>query len=563
MTPLTTKSTMADELNINSDKDAIYQRTLYLSTNGCNLKDACDIIEEETGQHWNTTRQQYFRRGGSLGSPKKKKHGNCSLTEEQERILLSVATVYSIMHEGLTLNGLRKQVKNIFDVNVGYKWARNFEKRNKDEMKMKKTKLLASKRVDKTIPENVVEFICQVETINEFYPMSSSTVMNYDETRVFIGMDGEIGMEHISKERAQKRGFKGKTIGSLVSFVVANGQVLMSVWIFKGNENNEQPGEDSLMSEFYIADEKRNLRGNWPRFYAFTKSGYSNKKLHGSIMEKFGEVWNSYDNNQHCWLFGDQLGCHKCPQMVQRALANRVMCWLLPANTSHFLQPLDDLIFGRFKQVLKTAGKKIPFSHTLNRYELNAALYEAGYRAEQDAFTPRVIIRAFERTGVWPFNPQNFLEKTRQNVGLETSKQSKAMYVQAMRRSVEGMIEAKGKKPTIKQGSVRIQASKLFSPFELLQAEHLSVLEQQNKERKRKMAAEVKREESAAKRAAKTCGSLDCSKVTRKEGGAKNWNQCGGCLILFCPNHKDIYQKHISTCELGAMEATVTQTAEI
>ena len=314
------------------------------------------------------------------------------------------------MHEALTLNGLQKQVKEIFDVEVGYKWAISFQKRHEEELKMRKTKLLASKRVDKRIPDHVLQFICQVETVSEHYPMSASNVVNYDETRVFIGVDGEICMEHISKDRAQKRGFKGRTIGSLVSFVAANGQVLMSGWIFKAKQAKEDENSDMLTDEFNIAEDKPNLRGKWQRFYAFTTSGYSNKMLHRSIIRKFAAVWNEIDNQKHCWLFGDQLGCHKCPKMVKEALEFRVMCWLFPANTSHFLQPLDDLIFARFKQVLKLTARKLSLGHNLNPYDLSAALYDAGYRAEQEAFTERVIVRAFERTGVWPFNPKNLRE---------------------------------------------------------------------------------------------------------------------------------------------------------
>ena len=120
----------------------------------------------------------------------------------------------------------------------------------------------------------------------------------------------------------------------------------------------------------------------------------------------------------------------------------------------------------------------------MNPYDLSAALYDTGYRVEHEAFTERVIVRAFERTGVWPFNPERILENTCLNIGLE-SKQSKAAHIQTMKRSVQSILTPPTKKKEIKQGTAKIQASTLFSPFELLEAEKLTVLEKQNKERKK------------------------------------------------------------------------------
>ena len=63
--------------------------------------------------------------------------------------------------------------------------------------------------------------------------MKAHTTVNYDEIRVYVSSDGEICLKHVSKDRAQKKGPKGKLIGSLVSFIAADGRVIMLVWIFK------------------------------------------------------------------------------------------------------------------------------------------------------------------------------------------------------------------------------------------------------------------------------------------------------------------------------------------
>ena len=75
MTSTTKTPTMADELNPNSDKEAIYHRVLYLSNGGSSLKDACMIVEKETGQSWGTTKKKNQHRGRSVGSSQPMKHG--------------------------------------------------------------------------------------------------------------------------------------------------------------------------------------------------------------------------------------------------------------------------------------------------------------------------------------------------------------------------------------------------------------------------------------------------------------------------------------------------------
>ena len=131
---------MADELTAQSNKDAIFSRVNFLLEGGMNVKEACLQVERENGQKWATTKQQFVRRSGSTG----KHHGRCKLTKSQEGVILSMAIVYSTMHEALSLDGLQEQVQIIYSIEVGQKWASCFWKRHKDELKMPKTKLLSS-----------------------------------------------------------------------------------------------------------------------------------------------------------------------------------------------------------------------------------------------------------------------------------------------------------------------------------------------------------------------------------------------------------------------------------
>ena len=123
----------------------------------------------------------------------------------------------------------------------------------------------------------------------------------------------------------------------------------MLTWIFKAKESKDADSGGLLETEIQFQTNNQSCKGSWPHFYAFTKTGYTNKKLHSATIEQFGKIWKELHPDEMCWLFGDQLASHKCVETIIAALENNVMCWLLPANTSHFLQPLDEKVFACFK----------------------------------------------------------------------------------------------------------------------------------------------------------------------------------------------------------------------
>ena len=130
--------------------------------------------------------------------------------------------------------------------------------------------------------------------------MKAHTTVNYDETCVYISLDEEICLEHVSKDRAQKKGPKGKSIRSLVSFIAADGKVIMSVWIFRA-KMTEKGNERGLMeTNFHIQANNQNCHGSWKRFYTFTKTGYSNKEIHKAIIEQFCNKQNELYPGETC-----------------------------------------------------------------------------------------------------------------------------------------------------------------------------------------------------------------------------------------------------------------------
>lgn len=77
----------------------------------------------------------------------------------------------------------------------------------------------------------------------------------------------------------------------------------------------------------------------------------------------------------------------------------------LPKNTSHITQPLGEAPFGALQAVTSHNHEAAVMDGMLINTSRREALLMAAYAAEHHAFTRPVIIGAFRRCGLWPFNP--------------------------------------------------------------------------------------------------------------------------------------------------------------
>ena len=227
--------------------------------------------------------------------------------------------------------------------------------------------------------------------------------------------------------------------------MAADGSVFMRVWIFKAKPIDIGDKNGILNALFEIPEipqQQRPRRGDWPRFYAFTDTGYRNKSLHARIMKKFGELCRQRHPSAWCYLFVDQLSAHKVPTTVKDALEMGVMCWLLPANTSHFLQPLDDTIFAWFKKILGSSAAKIRLHQDASPLQVRMAMNQAGFEAEKKAFTDRVIQRSFQNNSLYPFDPDWILHLLDLNAGTNI-KSTQESHIQVMICSVKYLFSKK------------------------------------------------------------------------------------------------------------------------
>ena len=134
----------------------------------------------------------------------------------------------------------------------------------------------------------------------------------------------------------------------------------------------------------------------------------------GRTLHFFKDFFNNYLHKivtqRPVVLLYDGHTSHYPSTVIAASMVENVSLFVLPPNTSHFLQPLDRTIFSPFKRALRKSF--IQFHHdnptrVLTKEELPGMISQAFV----ESMTKRTIISGFLATGICPFDPQEGLRK--------------------------------------------------------------------------------------------------------------------------------------------------------
>jgi len=193
-------------------------------------------LAAQTNRSFTSLRVAYHRsRRG-----KNKRHAQYKLSAEQEAVLVSVAQAFSVNN-----------------------WVRNLVGRHRGSLSKRACKALADTRAGQQVFDGVVDFCTELKDFLTHYSFPNHAVLNFDETRLVQNGDKLVlrRIEAANKERTNVRSTRNQTVASLLTFVAADGSVLLSVYILKGRFRDN--GEATM--DFTMEHAPRVTRGTWPR----------------------------------------------------------------------------------------------------------------------------------------------------------------------------------------------------------------------------------------------------------------------------------------------------------
>lgn len=108
-------------------------------------------------------------------------------------------------------------------------------------------------------------------------------------------------------------------------------------------------------------------------------------------------------------LIYDGHGSHDTAKLVELAVQHNIILFCLPPHTTHKLQPLDVGVFGPFStaflqrcdEIVDETGEEMPRENFVKEY--------MGVR--RVTFKPSTIKKAWEKSGMWPINPDIFQDE--------------------------------------------------------------------------------------------------------------------------------------------------------
>ena len=108
------------------------------------------------------------------------------------------------------------------------------------------------------------------------------------------------------------------------------------------------------------------------------------------------------------------MGVHKDQDIMKMALLSDVYMLYLPAGTTQWSQPLDNLLFAHLKQEVKKESQSLIFTEFLTD-EVVFSFVDIVLHATKRAFTLQTVASSFKEMGLHPFDELKFLELARIN----------------------------------------------------------------------------------------------------------------------------------------------------
>jgi hypothetical protein len=281
---------------------------------------------------------------------------------------------------------------------VGQHWATRFYRRH-GYSKTKQKKLDSDRQAAENI-ERVKEYFDKLGTVLAEGGFVPEDIWNMDETGFRIG-EGKDQMVITRAKRAQYFGIpvnrESATAIEAISasgahcpaFLIVLGKIHMARWY----NLCELPSDAAIG----VAD-----------------TGYTNDELTLRWLKHFDEHTSKQQVGSKRLLILDGHGSHHTRQFIQYCDDHGIVPFGLPPHLTHLLQPLDVVIFQPLKHYHAKALDILVRDGCVNITKLEFLSIIQGVRVQ--ALKESSCKSAFQKCGIWPFNPTPILQQIGERV---------------------------------------------------------------------------------------------------------------------------------------------------
>lgn len=515
--------------------DKIQERLREKSSIG----EALELTAAETGKSIAAVSSVWYRHR----PPSEDFNHSKSMTPDEEKLALACLQAFAISSLPLDLKTARDMIKDVVGVYLPGSTFYDWVKRHKSSVNLRKPKDISKKRIGMDKMDEINEWITRLET--HFGPNSTRkwdgwVKANYDETTIDFNSELSYVINKTGIPQTNILTTKNNQRCSLLPFVLSTGHTFLSIVIVQG-----RPGE----SEGFFVPEAGDTR--YPtlpkgrtrlRLYR-TENGRLRQEDFMVIMDEFATQWRAQYPWKPILVFGDQSSVHTNDQIIHKMFLKDIWLCYFPSDTSHFLQPLDNVPFANFKRAFANFYRKVRHSPHHNKDERYYLMIQAAIDAEHKSFSQKTILEGFKSTGLVPFDPAKIIQNA-QNTGPEDL--TIGPHAVPIRENFVVFLQkwAEGDKKTTKRRQAKIGKRRLWFAKDFI-GEVLLKNAGAPPKKKPKLKALPETLDQMLQAGQRVCPVADCGRKRYRGGG---WSACELCGQCFCPRHGKEKQVHEENC---------------
>ena len=334
------------------------------------------------------------------------------LTPEEETSLKNYCTFMAERGFGMTNKVLVAYAEAILrrrgvDATPSKNWCSRFRQRNGLTLRTPNT--MDRARVSMSSEETVKEYIDLLEKKIKELDLTDKpeSIWNMDETG--FSKDCEKITQKIITPKGVKNPYAQQVFASehitVVACTSAGGRFMPNAIVYKDCIPDGKYA-DSVPKDYLLTS---------------TPSGYINRQI---FDDWFSKVFlKNLGRERPVLLLMDNHETHLSPDSIDLAIQNNVEILALPAHTSHFLQPLDQ-IFGGLKSTFGDLARTMGLINSNLVIRKNRFAQVLQYAMDK-AWSPHVVKESFRKTGVSPVKfeaiDKSFIRKGKEHTEDQTT----------------------------------------------------------------------------------------------------------------------------------------------
>ena len=275
---------------------------------------------------------------------------------------------------------------------LGINWTQKFLRRHPD-IKTKYVPPLDEERAAAQDPEILSDWFHLFRKTLDECEVLDEDIYNMDEKGFMLGVIGKVKVMISRHEKKQyMTQYGNREWVSIIEAVSATGKVIRPFIIFKGV--NQQKAWHDAYPEASIA---------------CSLNGWTDNEIGLGWLQFFEKESAKTQQGQYRLLILDGYASHITSAVIQYCLDHKIILLCLPPHTMHVLQPLDVGLFAPLATAYKANIRSITrlgASYSVDKVDF----LEQYQKARASAFSILNIRKAFEKTGLLPYNPDRILD---------------------------------------------------------------------------------------------------------------------------------------------------------